>query len=72
MRPSSLAIDLDDLAATLRKAASVIRKTGEPIAVPWPAAFDGVKDLHQLDAIDLEEDAAAYEADAAKLRDLYS
>lgn len=71
MRPSSLAIDLEDQAATLRRLAAGVRKSGQPVTVPWPHG-DGTKTLHQLTSLDLEADASALEADAAKFRKLYS
>lgn len=72
MRSSSLAVDLEDLAASLRRQAAAIRKSGRPIDVPWPHADGGNKTLHRLTSLDLENDAGAFEADAAKLRKLYS
>ena len=69
MRPSSVAVDLDDLAASYRRQAAAIRKTGYPIEVPWDG---GTKTLHQITALELEADAEALEADANKLRKLYS
>lgn len=69
MSPSSVAIDLEDQAATLRRMAAGIRKSDQPLDVPFAG---GTRKLDQLTASDLEADAEAFEADAAKLRLLYS
>lgn len=69
MRPSSLAIDLEDQAAVLRRMAAGIRSSGRPITVAWEGH---TKDLFQLTSLDLEADAHALERDAHKLRTIYS
>lgn len=71
MRPSSLAVDLEDQASGLRRMAAGIRKSGRPIDVPWPHG-SGTKPLHQLTSLDVEGFAEDLERDAAKLRRLYS
>lgn len=69
MRPaSSIAVDLEDQSAALRRMAAGIRKSGQPIDVPWP---NGTKTLHMLDAIDVEEMADDCQRDADKLRKLH-
>lgn len=71
MRPSSLAIDLEDTAATMRRALNTFAELGGPIEVPWPHG-DGTKSLHMLTYADIEADIQALEHDAEKLRSLYS
>jgi hypothetical protein len=71
MRPSSLAIDLEDTAATMRRAVSTFQELGGPVEVPWPHG-DGTKVLHMLTYDDIIADAEALEHDADKLRSLYS
>jgi hypothetical protein len=70
MRPSSLAIDLEDEAAAIRRLAAGIRASRRPIDVPWPPG--GSKTLHQLTSIDLDDFASDLERDAEKLRNIYS
>lgn len=70
--PSSTALDLEDQAATFRRYAASVRKTGAPIDVPWPHGPSGLKSLHQLTSLDLEAEADLLDRDAAKLRSLYS
>lgn len=69
MRPSSLAIDLEDQAAVLRRQAAGIRKSGQPIEIFMAGRL---QPLDQMTAEILDADAEALEADAMKLRSLYS
>lgn len=71
MRPSLLAVDLEDQASGLRRMAAGIRKSGRPIDVPWPHG-SGRKPLHQLTSLDVEGFAEDLERDATKLRSIYS
>lgn len=69
MRPSSVAIDLDDQAAVLRRQAAGIRKSGQPIEL---IIAGRVQPLNHMTPEVLDADAEALEADAMKLRSLYS
>lgn len=64
-----LANNLDAQAQVLRSMAAAVMQSGQPIDVPW--RFGSTKTLHTLSALDILDDAEAFEADAAKLRILY-
>jgi hypothetical protein len=69
VRPSSVAIDLEDMAALLRRQASGIRKSGQPIELFMAGRL---QPLDRMTPEVLEADAEALEADAMKLRTIYS
>lgn len=64
-----LANDLDAQAQVLRGMAAAVMQSGQPIDVPW--RFGRTKTLHTLTALDILDEAEAFEADAVKLRTLY-
>jgi hypothetical protein len=61
--------DLDAQALVLRSMAAGVIQSGQPVDVPWP--HGGRKSLHTLTALDILDEAEAFERDAAKLRLLH-